>query len=877
MTQESAHTQAIFNSSLLDASGQPNLVIGSVSRNELTWTLKNNQELDLVVTPFGSGKVDQNQFHFVFDFAPGSLTTSPTLQGWDVYEVRDEKGGIKSLYVALSGNEPLTIGPGGQNQATLTYTNAIQEDSNNSRIHVTLTTGSQVTLGSNPIPGRPFGPFNLTLVKATVTQSAPPLALDFVGRRTVLNDGQSCNCFTFALTNMMEADLTLTPEVTFTVWFDAAANGQNNSWALAQIQDLVSEDFNLTPPKPLTDWSVSKLATMLAGSPVNVQWKINAAKDLVLKQQEPVLFSFKGLKTDLDPGFTRMYLRFENLPGFSPGVLIGALEKTPLRYGSVRGQGLYVSAGTPKGNTPPAPNYESGLFVEQFGDGPAATFDGGRVGIGTGAKMPAAKLHIVDGVQNTDGGTLILGSDNPNEASLRFGFEAGYAWIQSHAGKPLAINPTARNVGIGTATPGSALSVAGGVAIGAGFAQNNTTIAANNLGVEGKVGIGTTDPGSSLSVAGGVAIGKSYAQNTSTIAANNLAVEGSVGIGTTTPESQLHVKSRDGIKFSLQGGGQLFISSNNDKSVQLVAISPDDSAKQHKSADFMYLGGWADPQLTLPKMILNAKEVDIQATTTAVSGRLSSAGLALTGGITITGDADRNNVLEFGFGVPGKSQDAGKIGYRVWSPGLDIVGATSDINNRQIHLWDEVYVHGNLWMMSGGYWCRLGAKNAVQPNSWDYATFVSSASDVRLKKNVTRIESPLDKLKQLNGCHYDWTDEALTLFTREIGNTLSAGPDDSGEKTEELRKAEREKGYKTLARPQLGVIAQEVEAVLPEVVTTNENGYKSVSYHQLIALLIEAIKEQCLAVTDQGAVVTRLQNEIEQIKQSLLNGRSATA
>jgi hypothetical protein len=66
MTQESAHTQAIFNSSLLDASGQPNLVIGSPSHNELTWTLKNNQELDLVVTPFGNGKVDKNQFHFVF-------------------------------------------------------------------------------------------------------------------------------------------------------------------------------------------------------------------------------------------------------------------------------------------------------------------------------------------------------------------------------------------------------------------------------------------------------------------------------------------------------------------------------------------------------------------------------------------------------------------------------------------------------------------------------------------------------------------------------------------------------------------------------------------------------------------------------------------
>ena len=39
------------------------------------------------------------------------------------------------------------------------------------------------------------------------------------------------------------------------------------------------------------------------------------------------------------------------------------------------------------------------------------------------------------------------------------------------------------------------------------------------------------------------------------------------------------------------------------------------------------------------------------------------------------------------------------------------------------------------------------------------------------------------------------------------------------------------------------MIAQEVEAVLPEIVVTRDNGYKAVSYDKLIPLLIEAIKE----------------------------------
>ena len=42
----------------------------------------------------------------------------------------------------------------------------------------------------------------------------------------------------------------------------------------------------------------------------------------------------------------------------------------------------------------------------------------------------------------------------------------------------------------------------------------------------------------------------------------------------------------------------------------------------------------------------------------------------------------------------------------------------------------------------------------------------------------------------------------------------------------------------------VGVIAQEVEAVLPEVVGTRDNGIKAVRYDRIVALLIEAIKEQ---------------------------------
>ena len=43
--------------------------------------------------------------------------------------------------------------------------------------------------------------------------------------------------------------------------------------------------------------------------------------------------------------------------------------------------------------------------------------------------------------------------------------------------------------------------------------------------------------------------------------------------------------------------------------------------------------------------------------------------------------------------------------------------------------------------------------------------------------------------------------------------------------------------------PQIGVIAQEVEAVYPEVVSTDDQGYKSVAYGKLVGVLVEAVKE----------------------------------
>ena len=91
------------------------------------------------------------------------------------------------------------------------------------------------------------------------------------------------------------------------------------------------------------------------------------------------------------------------------------------------------------------------------------------------------------------------------------------------------------------------------------------------------------------------------------------------------------------------------------------------------------------------------------------------------------------------------------------------------------------------------------------------------SSDKRYKKNVINIQNPLEKLQQINGVEFDWTEEYMSQHGGEDGYFIR--------------------------EHDIGVIAQEIEAILPEIVATREDGYKAVKYDRIVALLIEAIKE----------------------------------
>ena len=89
------------------------------------------------------------------------------------------------------------------------------------------------------------------------------------------------------------------------------------------------------------------------------------------------------------------------------------------------------------------------------------------------------------------------------------------------------------------------------------------------------------------------------------------------------------------------------------------------------------------------------------------------------------------------------------------------------------------------------------------------------SSDKRLKDNIQPISEPLYKLSKVGGYTFDWNDKQDTYEGHDVG-----------------------------------VIAQEIEEVLPEVVMTRDTGYKAVKYEKIVPLLIESIKELKKEVDD---------------------------
>ena len=169
------------------------------------------------------------------------------------------------------------------------------------------------------------------------------------------------------------------------------------------------------------------------------------------------------------------------------------------------------------------------------------------------------------------------------------------------------------------------------------------------------------------------------------------------------------------------------------------------------------------------------------------------------------------SIIDIGHGMGGVHVDFGNTNIGDGSMGVNVSsdGDMVDIHAISTNINGELNVSGNLY--AGG-------------------TLLSS--DRRFKKDIITVNNALDKVLQLRGVYYYWRQKDFP----------NKNFDDKKE---------------------LGLIAQEVESIIPEIVGESVDGYKAVEYQKLVALLIEAIKEQQAIIDGQKTEMADMRVELD--------------
>lgn len=111
---------------------------------------------------------------------------------------------------------------------------------------------------------------------------------------------------------------------------------------------------------------------------------------------------------------------------------------------------------------------------------------------------------------------------------------------------------------------------------------------------------------------------------------------------------------------------------------------------------------------------------------------------------------------------------------------------------------------------------------------------LTQSSDKRLKTNIQPLNNSLSNILQINGYSYNWKND-----------------------------------LKKDSKTQIGFIAQEVEEIFPEVVTTDEAGMKSVAYQNLVPVLVEALKEQQKQINDLKNLNLKYESKVDFLESKL--------
>ena len=325
--------------------------------------------------------------------------------------------------------------------------------------------------------------------------------------------------------------------------------------------------------------------------------------------------------------------------------------------------------------------------------------------------------------------------------------------------------------------------------------QYSDTKVKTKLNVEGVIsGSSQITDGSGLVSQSAQIDGTSILNNTITIVGNSTALGGSVTLANITDSSGIVSSSNQlfGAGFNLDAR---YINHDSDGAVtssqQVIDLLP---------SGVISGSSFSSPSQGTVRATINGSSTDVD--TGLQSGDSPTfTNLTLTGNLTVQGTETILNTAELVVEDKLISVASGSTtSAEANGAGLHISGAneslTWDHANSRFNFSDDLHVVGQITATD------------------DVVAYASS--DERLKSNIQPIENPIEKINKISGNSFIWNEEKQNIY--------------------------KGKDY--------GVIAQEIEKVLPELVQTRENGYKAVKYDKIVSLLIEGIKELSKEVTE---------------------------
>ena len=746
---------------------------------------------------------------------------------------------------------------------------------------------------------KPIGQGSVSLRTGASVLPAIPISIDFVGRRTILNDGTSPNSVTLQLTSLLPSGgaLNFGKQSYFEVWFDTiAANAKNqksSDYAYALTTSKAAGNIKF-PSTINSGWSIA---------PNSGKWKIGTLQKAPLKGA--VRIGIANIVTGLAPGMTHLYLGYNDIPGYGSGVLVAQLEKSPWLYGS----GLPANGEINYGQN-------VGLGVTE----PLNAVDlGERVG---------QKLAVWQNEKGQKGGDF-------------YGVGVGGPLLELHAG-----SPTGKKTGTNSAQNARVLiSKNGNVGIWTnGNAPQNLLDLGPTTGQ--KLAVYQTKKGDSfygLGQSSGVLelhAGSPDVKKTKTSSALNARVliskTGKVGIwmNGNAPQNLLDLGSTTGQKLAVyqnKKGDSFYGLGQSSELLELHAGSPKESKQQpsNKNAKVLVSGGGnvgigtagRSPEnlLDLGEGVgqklavwqnqsgnefyglgINGTNLELHAgspkVTKTETGEKNAKVLVGKGGNVGIGTGERDtptpqNLLDLGESNGQKlavfqSSDQssfyglgigdGTLQLHAHSPRVDAktnvkIASASDKNAKVlINANGDVIVKGTLWV-DGPFRMIKPPHANVEKAKWVYfdgkldgnmgvvvGLWKSGApSDSRLKCGVSPIGGALEKIRQLSGVRFRWNNVAKRKLSAGADD-VSAGPGATEAENEAVRNEARQQAMQELDGEKVGVLAQEVREVLPEAVTEDAEGHLKVDYGNLVPLLIQSVKELSSKVDELSSQIQEM-------------------